>query len=275
MTEERPIPSDPEVEAILGPERAIPRATDVDRAALWGRLAVQIPALELPPSASSSSSSLAIAKAAVVKVGLAAFVGGATAGVAFDRLVLREAPPPVTAAVSIPAPEPVPAVVLASPLAPTAQAPSPPSSPSFASPAAEVRVAPARAHVAAPAESPSGAADPTPAAAPPTPSPPSTLAEERELIDVAAAALGAGQLEAVHSALTRHHRRFPTGALSEEREGLWVLLAIASDGWGPAVEAQYTTFARAFPQSPLLLRLQAARARALKKVPTDSPTSPQ
>lgn len=302
MTEEQPVPRDPELDAILGPERTIPRATGVDRAALWGRLAVAIPALEgpaappspAPSSASSVSPTLAGAKAVVVKVGLAAFVGGVTAGIALDRAVLlRVPPPPVTAALSTGAVEATPASPPATALAPgpsSAVVPaSPPSpSPSLASGVHAPVAAPPRAlaprPVATPAPAPASSlaaspasvtASPAAAATAPTAVAPSTLAEERELIDVAAAALGAGELEAVRSALSRHRQRFPSGALREEREGLTVLLAIAESGWGPAVESQYAEFARAFPQSPLRLRLQAARARALQKVPTDSPASPQ
>jgi hypothetical protein len=295
MTEEHPIPTDPELDAILRPERTIPRATGVDRAALWGRLAVAIPALELPTSpaspvstsaAVSASPPLAAAKAVVVKIGLAAFVGGVTAGIALDRAVLlREAPPAVTAGVSTGAPEATPSGVpaLASPpVVATVSEPGAASPSALAAPAAEARapaVARARAPLSPPVVSPPVVSppvvSPAAAAASPTPATPSTLGEERELIDVAAAALGAGQLDAVRSALSRHHQRFPSGALAEEREGLSVLLALAEVGWGPAVEAQYTRFARAFPQSPLLLRVQAARARALKKAPTDSPASPQ
>jgi hypothetical protein len=273
----------------------------VDRAALWGRLAVAIPALELPASPASTSSAssasasppLAAAKAVVVKIGLAAFVGGVTAGIALDRAVLlREAPPPVTAAVSVGVPVAAPRVPDAPPavvpalVSPSAVAtvsePGPASPPALAAPAAEAR-SPAAASARAPSPRPvvsppvvsPPVVSPAPAAVAPTPVAPSTLAEERELIDVAAAALGAGQLDAVRSALSRHHQRFPSGALTEEREGLSVLLAIAEYGWGPEVEAQHAQFARAFPQSPLLLRLQAARARALEKGPTDSPASPQ
>lgn len=236
---------DPELEAILRPERAIPRETSVDRAALWRRLSVPTPPLE---TSAEPKAAIAGAKAAALKVGLAAFTAGLSAGVFLDRAVLLPSPPVLSPPVAAPQR--------------TAELPGP--APTTAPVVSEEPALPRRA--------------PAVSAAAVNTAPRSTLEEERELIDVASAALSGQDLEAAQSALSRHRSRFPAGALTEEREGLSVLVAASEHGWTPEAEVALGAFARRYPESPLLLRLRAQRERAMKKTglaPTDSSTKAQ
>ncbi len=63
----------------------------------------------------------------------------------------------------------------------------------------------------------------------PTASPPdgSRIARERELLEMARAALGLQRLPEARVALEQHRRAFPTGQLAEERDSLTVQLLIA------------------------------------------------
>jgi hypothetical protein len=95
---------------------------------------------------------------------------------------------------------------------------------------------------------------PGPSAVPSTPaSAPSagqSLARERELLDVAQAALARGRPDdAVHAA-ERHAERWPHGALSEEREVV-LIEALAAAGRRPEAEQRAARFRNAFPGSML------------------------
>lgn len=83
------------------------------------------------------------------------------------------------------------------------------------------------------------------------------LTAERELLDVARAALARRAGRDAIAALDRHLGRFPHGALSEEREGMWIA-ALAILGDRVAAEARAERFQRRFPGSVLAPVVSAA-----------------
>ncbi|MBI4815063.1 MAG: hypothetical protein HY791_02320 [Deltaproteobacteria bacterium] len=74
------------------------------------------------------------------------------------------------------------------------------------------------------------------------------LALEREILDVAQAALGRGDIPLALRSIEGHARRWPAGALVEEREALWILV-LAKEGKKDEAEKRAEKFHREFPGS--------------------------
>jgi outer membrane protein assembly factor BamD (BamD/ComL family) len=87
-----------------------------------------------------------------------------------------------------------------------------------------------------------------------------SLARERELLDVARAALVHGDFEDALGAVRKHETQWPHGALEEEREAL-AIQALAAAGRTPAADARAARFRRAFPASMLADVVNAALTR--------------
>ena len=85
---------------------------------------------------------------------------------------------------------------------------------------------------------------------------PSSLAEERGLLDGARSALAAGNGRAALQTLNAHERRFPRGRLVEERESL-IVQALAHTAGPGAARQRFAAFRRRFPKSIFLPALQA------------------
>jgi hypothetical protein len=161
----------------------------------------------------------------MIAVGLAAFVGGGVTGGAIVRstthapavVPMVAAPPSISAPVApLPAPAPVPA-----PLASVPTTTDVPSAPVRASAAPSSTVAP------------TGQGD---------------LARERELLDVARAALARNQAQDAIATLEEHARRWPNGKLAEEREVVLVQ-ALVTAGRLPEARARAARFHQRFPKS--------------------------
>lgn len=76
----------------------------------------------------------------------------------------------------------------------------------------------------------------------------SSLAAERELLDVGRAALARGRGEDALAAAKNHAKQFPSGQLSEEREVL-AIQALRVSGKKPEAAARAALFAKRYPQS--------------------------
>ena len=85
-------------------------------------------------------------------------------------------------------------------------------------------------------------------AAAPAPEDDGRLAAERNLLEIARAALVRGQAEGALGALARHEATFPRGELTEEREGLFVQALVAARRYDEA-RARAARFARRYPRS--------------------------
>lgn len=135
------------------------------------------------------------------------------------------------------------APTIASPILPTSSAfiaplASPSSAPTFPRPAAATQGA-----------SPDAAR---------TARPTSDLARERELLDVARAALARGRAEDAMAAVDRHERLWPHGALAEDRELLAIQSLVVVDPTGRQSRARAVRFRREFPNSILMPAIDAA-----------------
>lgn len=76
----------------------------------------------------------------------------------------------------------------------------------------------------------------------------SDLARERELIDMARAALSRGRPEVALEAIERHQRSFPRGTLREERDAIRIQ-ALAAEGRRAEAEQAVKQFHRSYPSS--------------------------
>ncbi|MCL2724492.1 MAG: hypothetical protein FWD69_08655 [Polyangiaceae bacterium] len=83
------------------------------------------------------------------------------------------------------------------------------------------------------------------------------LAKERELLDVARAALARGRPADAIAAANEHARRWPRGYLEEEREVV-LIQALAAAGKHQEVAAKAARFRRTFPASMLMPAVDAA-----------------
>lgn len=83
------------------------------------------------------------------------------------------------------------------------------------------------------------------------------LSKEREVLDIAKAALGRSDAAASLQKLGEHARLYPHGALSEEREALAVQ-ALVSLGRKSEAEARAQRFATSYPKSVLLPAVRAS-----------------
>jgi hypothetical protein len=198
------------------------------------------------PNAVSNAAPSAIPHAAVkagasvgakklIGVGLAALAVGGAAGSASTAVLLQRSEPPVATP-----------VLTASRL--------PPSAPVV--------------DMGASAPSSDGGSDtalpPTVPVAPRTTAPASSvaatrgdLAKERELLDVARAAIARGRPEDAIAAAKEHARKWPRGYLEEEREVI-LIQALAAIGKHQEAEARATRFRNTFPRSMLMPVVDAA-----------------
>jgi hypothetical protein len=161
-------------------------------------------------------------------VGVAAFLSGGVTGAAVVTMMAPRVNAPLAAtvtAVAVPAPT-ASVVSLASALVTPSAAPSP-------SPA-ETTSASARASAMPPAPSASGGRG--------------DLIREREVLDVARAAIARGQPLDALAATQEHARRWPKGYLSEEREVV-LIQALVAAGRQPEAQARAARFRRTFPSS--------------------------
>jgi hypothetical protein len=251
---EEPIPRLPaHIAALIELEKdAYPEEMAMKGAVYAGVAKAVILAAPLPTPGNAPGASSALAKAGLgagaaskgatlgklFAVGLAAFAaGGLTGGLvvqrSFDATAARERTSnPATIPVASAAPAPLPqseAPPLVSvgdlPLAPNA--PRPPSS-----------AAQATAN-ATPSESNGD------------------LSRERELIEVARAALARGSAEDAIAATKKHESRWPHGSMAEEREVV-LIQALVAAGRKADAEERAAKFRQAFPQSMFLPAIAAA-----------------
>jgi hypothetical protein len=112
------------------------------------------------------------------------------------------------------------------------------------------RVEPPPPSAAQPAEVPLPLPPPRPhrSAAAPAPEDDGRLAAERNLLEIARAALVRGQADGALGALARHEATFPRGELTEEREGLFVQALVAARRYDEA-RVRAARFARRYPRS--------------------------
>lgn len=170
----------------------------------------------------------------LVGVGLAALAMGGAAGAASTALLLQRSEHPVaspTQTVVVDSPPPSATIVeIAASALPNAggfSATSPPS-------------APIASHVSTPAPLARG-----------------DLAKERELLDVARAALARGRPADAIAAADEHARRWPRGYLGEEREVV-LIQALAASGRRQDAEVKAAQFRMMFPKSMLMPAVDAA-----------------
>jgi len=125
---------------------------------------------------------------------------------------------------------------------------------------AESSVASARPSLSALPLASSERAPPAPQSAPPAPPSSaesgSTLAAERQLLDVARRAVTAENGAAALAAVTEHERRYPNGLLVQERE-VMAVRALALLGRSDEARARADRFRSRFPSSLLLPALES------------------
>ncbi len=232
MTEhDQPDPLPPDLAALFAKERAGYGEYAATQDVAYERIVERLALVAQPASDGGGSggvpkaSAPAAATNAAVSVKVAALVAATalTVGVLAGRATVPVAstpPQPVGASASAtpaPALPPPPSAALQMPLAPTSSA-------------SAARVLPSAATSAA--------------------VPQGTLAQERELVEGARAALTRGRPGDALAATDRHAQLFPRGRLAEEREVL-AITALASLGRVPEAEARRTRFLRAYPDSLL------------------------
>jgi hypothetical protein len=248
-------PLDPEVDALLAPERDPPDVPSAVQERVLARV-IATRGAGGPGDGSSGSggdpgvgtgpanAAARVARAAAVRGGLLGFLLGGLAGAGVHAALSRPAePPPAMAVAPSPTSAPTPDRAREDP-PPVAQQPSPSAAP------------PSSAEVRAPG-APSSASRPAPAADAGAPTADTELAKERALIQMARTALLQGQSAAALTALDQHAREFPRGRLGEEREAL-AIQALAAAGRRDEARARAERFRQAHPQSILLPVVEAA-----------------
>ena len=231
MTEhEQPDPLPPDLAALFAKERAgygeYAATQDAEYERIIERLALVAPPVNEGGGAPRASAPAAATKA-VVSVKVAALVAATalTVGVLAGRATVAVAPaPPQPASASASAASTAPTLPQPASAAPQLSGFAPTSSPSAA------RVLPLAATGTAVAQG--------------------TLAQERELVEGARAALTRGRPADALAATDRHAQLFPRGRLAEEREVV-AITALASLGRVPEAEARRARFLRAYPESLL------------------------
>ena len=88
-----------------------------------------------------------------------------------------------------------------------------------------------------------------------------TLTREREMLDVARAALSSGRASDAITTIQRHAQKWPRGYLGEEREVLWIQALVASGRREEAV-AKASLFRTTYPTSILQPAVDAALSAA-------------
>jgi hypothetical protein len=250
MSTEDLIELSPDAKALLQASGAVEGIPTGSSDRVLGRLAAT---LSLSPAAVAAASAVPLSPPASLPAASSGVLGAwASAGLKLKLLVTMSA---LAAAVglgtllreprshSTPAPPTVTAV--SSPVTrdfePPVQAPAPLGSAVTAPPRLDHRDA-------LPASTTSGATADPPG--------PSSLAEERGLLDSARSALTAGDGRGALQTLSAHERRFPRGRLIEERESL-IVQAVAHTAGPAAARQRLTLFRRHFPKSIFLPALQA------------------
>lgn len=275
-------PLPPDLQRLLDAERDYPQESDERRArvksALVKTIAIGAPiaaGVHLASNAASSATAatattVAAAKAglglgAVVSIAAATFVVGGLTGVFVDRQISpREAQTPVTVetrhrdfdhghdAEQERLNVVVDAGSLSAPIAPS-EAPSisaNSATPSATSQRSQRVLPPVAQHVA---ESPNVDETNTPRE--------STLPREREIVDVARAALVRNRPADALSALERHRAQFPSGQLAEERDAL-IVQAYERAGRADDAAVAASRFHAQYPHSLFTSAVDAALARA-------------
>jgi hypothetical protein len=178
---------------------------------------------------------------AAIAIAFAAFTAGAVGGGFVMRSALHPpAPPAVT--VTPPAPPAVQRPAEATAASRDTAAPS-----ATASPPAIPSVAPTPSAVASPSASATG-----------------DLTREREVLDIAHAALERGRPSDALAAANRHAREWPRGYLGEEREAV-IIQALAASGNGTEATSRLERFRTRFPKSMLIPALEAVTGNREKK----------
>ncbi len=241
---------DPEIEAELAAERALPTASAAQREALYGRVMQTVAAPAPAPAAGLGGSKLVLVGALLAGVGWLALRGG------------DEGPPsaPVESAQPSAVDHSAASHSSASHGAAPSQVETPPPSPA-AQPAAEPSTA---ATIVPRRDDPPAAVRPRPASPPPA----ATLAAEQALLEQARRALAANDSRAALAAIARHGSRFAAGQLAEERELLRVQ-ALVRAGRIDAARRHAAGFRRRFPASLLEEALDVAL-----ETPAEAPRRP-
>lgn len=233
MTEpEQPGRLAPDLAALFAKESSGYGAYAATQDAAYGSILDRL-ALVAPPAGEGGGApdvSAALAAGAATKAAVSAKVAALVAVTALTvGVVVGRASVPVA-----PAPSPVPKPSVAVPDLAPAPLPSDAAAPDRPAP---ITSASAWSRVAAPA---------TPSVA----APQGTLAQERELVEGARAALTRGRPADALAATDLHARLFPRGRLAEEREVL-AITALTSLGRTPEAEARRARFLHAYPDSLL------------------------
>lgn len=272
MSEREPLP--PDLEALLSAEREYPEESAERRnrvkSSVVRAIAIGAP-LALATQISSHAASTATTATAVTKTGLglgaifsiatATFVLGGITGVVVQRSLSGDDHAQIAApAQTVAAPAPtsnVPPPDVEAPAAPSDENVAAVPAPAVQDPAREPRRAAAPNHV-----------DEVPEVTPPAPvaepevheAREATLAREREIIDVARAALVRNHTAGALDALRRHHDQFLNGQLAEERDALLVQTLVRAGNVDEAslVAAQ---FHARYPRSLFTPAVDAAVAR--------------
>jgi RNA polymerase sigma-70 factor (ECF subfamily) len=172
-------------------------------------------------------------------MGVGAFVAGGLVGAVVAQRLASNSPP--TVAIHAPGDD----VALSPSLAVASSAPEGADSGLLAVPASAsgFESEPSRsADASAPRQSAAGRGD---------------LTRERELLDVARAAMAHGSPADAIVAAERHARNWPNGYLTEERETLWIE-ALAASGRRDEAARKASSFRKAFPKSVLMPAVEAA-----------------
>lgn len=177
---------------------------------------------------SAATTAKGVAAPLVALIGVGAFVAGTALGVSMQR----PAPAPAVSAMTIPS-----APTSITPIASSAEeAPLPVAS--------STSIAPARS-----ASVPTVDSDPVNRGG--------DLVRERELLDVARAALAHGDPDGAIAAAKRHARLWPHGVLAEERDVVWIQALVAEGNHDEAVQLA-NVFRKQFPNSALSGAVKAA-----------------
>ncbi|MBK8170571.1 MAG: hypothetical protein IPK60_09530 [Sandaracinaceae bacterium] len=267
MSEREPLPGD--LEKLLDAERSYPAESGERQARVKAAVVTAIAVATPIAAATHIATGKAAATAAAAKTGLslgatlsiaaATFVAGGLAGVAVERNLASHAP--------VERAQPETRATIATPdvqLGDAAQ-----ESPIPEEPPAQliIPIAPEPAQVprTAPASHPRAEVTHAPEAdeviAPPLEARAATLAREREIIDVARAALVHGHADGALQALERHRVQFPAGQLAEERDALRVQ-ALARFGRVEQAHSAARQFHANYPTSLFAPAVDAAVARA-------------
>jgi hypothetical protein len=257
MTDREPL--DPEVDALLAPERDPPDVPSAVQERVLARVIATRGAggpgdgsggSGGDPGAGTGAANAAAraARAAAVRGSILGFLLGGLAGAGVHAALSRPTAPTVVTLVTVSAPSPRPL-----PDDRGMNEPSPPVTPPAPSPAATASGS-IDAHAPAATSAAPRAASAADAGGPIADT---ELAKERALIQMARTALLQGQSAAALTALDQHAREFPRGRLGEEREAL-AIQALAAAGRRDEARARADRFRHAHPQSILLPVVEAA-----------------